>query len=82
LVFGKTPFIISCFALYVFILDDFKSWHKYTTNFLTFYKFEKFERALAKSFNSFLLPLKFIRSRNVAMEHNVFGLGEVAKHKS
>jgi hypothetical protein len=44
-------------------------------NFFTFYKFEKFDRAWAKSFNSFLLPLKFIRRENVAMEHNVLWLG-------
>ncbi|MDQ5929088.1 MAG: hypothetical protein QG594_866, partial [Bacteroidota bacterium] len=43
---------------------------KYTHNFLTFYSFAKTDRAWAKSFNSFLLPLKFIRSGKVAMEHN------------
>jgi hypothetical protein len=47
---------------------------KYTNNFFTFYKFEKFDRAGAKSFNLFLLPLKFIRRENVAMEHNVLRL--------
>lgn len=58
----KTNFAISSFFS--------NGWHKYTHNFLTFYSFEKTDRAWAKSFNSFLLPLKFIRSENVAMEHN------------
>jgi hypothetical protein len=53
------------------IVNDFLvKLYKDTKSFLTFYKFEKFDRAWAKSFNSFLLPLKFIRSENVAMEHN------------
>ena len=59
------------FAMTIFFS---KCWHKYTHNFLTFYSFEKTDRAWAKSFNSFLLPLKFIRSENVAMEHNVTGI--------
>ena len=29
-----------------------------------------------------MLALNFNRRTNVAMEHNVFGLGEVAEHKS
>jgi hypothetical protein len=45
--------------------------YKYTESFLTFYNFNKNEERWQKSFNSFLLPLKFIRSKNVAMEHNI-----------
>lgn len=52
-------------------INKFKSFYKNTQNFFIFYIFEKTDRALAKSFNSFLLPLEFIRSRNGAMEHNV-----------
>jgi len=63
--------------IYCFIKNEFKVCDKYTHNFLTFYKFEKFDRALAKSFNSFLLPLKFIRRDNVAMEHNEQGFAPV-----
>ncbi|MDQ5928770.1 MAG: hypothetical protein QG594_548 [Bacteroidota bacterium] len=57
-------------AVYVFIKIKVKVRDKYTNNFLTFYSFEKTDRAWAKSFNSFLLPLPFIRRTKVAMEHN------------
>ena len=70
---GGLPLVEKSFVKIYFAITNFfsKCWHKYTNNFLTFYKFEKFDRAWAKSFNSFLLPLKFIRSNNGAMEHNV-----------
>jgi hypothetical protein len=58
----KTNFAISNFFSNV--------WHKDTTNFLIFFNFKKVEERWQKSFNSFLLPLKFIRSENGAMEHN------------
>lgn len=53
------------------IIKKFKVRNKDTNNLFTFYSFVKTDRARAKSFNSFLLPLKFIRSGKVAMEHNM-----------
>jgi hypothetical protein len=59
------------------IINKFKSCYKNTQNFFTFYSFEKTAVRWQKSFNSFLLPLKFIRSENEAMEHNGFRLNAV-----